>query len=178
MNPNVSSVALYQLSYDKLKTYLVASLFVVGNILLPQICHLVPKGGLILLPIYFFTLVGAYKYGFTVGLATAVLSPVVNNLLFGMPPTPAVAIILIKSSLLAVAAAWIAQRTQRVILLNIALAVRIAVSADRRGNRIRIDRIGVNRIRIVVIAGTRTAAATAGCQGNCGKHSHRKFIKF
>ena len=107
MNANVSSVALYQLSYDKLKTYLVASLFVVGNILLPQICHLVPKGGLILLPIYFFTLVGAYKYGFTVGLATAVLSPVVNNLLFGMPPTPALAIILIKSSLLAVAAALV-----------------------------------------------------------------------
>ena len=123
MNANVSNVALYQLSYDKMKTYLVASLFVVGNILLPQLCHLVPKGGLILLPIYFFTLVGAYKYGFTVGLATAVLSPLVNNILFGMPPTPALTIILIKSSILAVAAAWIAQRTHRVTLLNIALAV-------------------------------------------------------
>ena len=41
-----------------------------------------------------------------------------------------------------------------------------------------INGVRVNRIRIVVIAGTRTAPATAGCQGNCGKHSHRKFIKF
>lgn len=123
MNANVSNVVLYQLSYDKMKTYLVASLFVVGNILLPQLCHLIPQGGLILLPIYFFTLVGAYKYGFTVGLATAVLSPLVNNLLFGMPPAPMLPVILVKSSLLAFAAAWIAQRTQRVTLLNVALAV-------------------------------------------------------
>ncbi|MBR3454361.1 MAG: ECF transporter S component [Bacteroidaceae bacterium] len=123
MNANVSNVALYQLSYDKMKTYFVASLFVVGNILLPQLCHLIPQGGLILLPIYFFTLVGAYKYGFTVGLATAVLSPLVNNLLFGMPPAPMLPVILVKSSLLALAAAWIAQRTQRVTLLYVALAV-------------------------------------------------------
>ena len=123
MNANVSPVALYQLSYDQIKTYLFAAVFVVGNILLPQLCHLVPQGGLIWLPIYFFTLVGAYKYGFTVGLATAVLSPIINNVLFGMPPTPALPIILIKSSLLAIAAAWIAQRTKAVTLLNVALAV-------------------------------------------------------
>ena len=82
---NSKNIALYQLGLGSLKTYLLAAAFVIGNIALPQLCHLVPQGGLILLPIYFFTLIAAYKYGFTVGLLTAVLSPLVNNLLFGMP---------------------------------------------------------------------------------------------
>lgn len=123
MNTRTSSVALYQLSYTKLRTYLIAALFIVGNIALPQLCHLIPKGGLIFLPIYFFTLVAAYKYGFTVGLTTAVLSPLVNSALFGMPPADALPTILIKSVTLAVAAAFIAKKTNKVTILTIALAV-------------------------------------------------------
>lgn len=118
-----SSVALYQLSYNKLRTYLVAALFIVGNIALPQLCHLMPQGGLIFLPIYFFTLVAAYKYGFTVGLTTAVLSPLVNSALFGMPAAPVLPIILVKSVTLAVAAALIAKKTNKVTLLTVAMAV-------------------------------------------------------
>ena len=67
-----TAVKLYSLDYRDAKTYLAAALFVAGNIVLPQICHLVPQGGLRWLPIYFFTLVGAYKYGWRVGLLTAV----------------------------------------------------------------------------------------------------------
>ena len=70
-----TSVKLYSPHYDSAKTYLVAAAFVFGNILLPQLCHAVPQGGMRLLPIYFFTLVGAYKYGWRAGLLTAVLSP-------------------------------------------------------------------------------------------------------
>ncbi len=123
MKSTTSSVALYQLSYNQLKTYLVAALFIVGNIALPQLCHLMPQGGLIFLPIYFFTLVAAYKYGFTVGLTTAVLSPLVNSALFGMPPAAALPIIFIKSVTLAVVAALIAKKTNKVTLLTVALAV-------------------------------------------------------
>lgn len=125
MNTNITTapVALYQLGYDRLRAWLLAALFIIGNIALPQLCHTVPQGGLILLPIYFFTLVGAYKYGFTVGLITAICSPIVNNLLFGMPPTPMLGIILVKSTILALSAAWIAKRTGKLSILNIALAV-------------------------------------------------------
>lgn len=123
MKSSAQNVALYQLSYSQLKTYLIAAAFIVGNIALPQLCHLMPQGGLIFLPIYFFTLVAAYKYGFTVGLTTAVLSPLVNSSLFGMPPAAALPIILIKSVTLAVAAAWIARKTSKVSLLTVALAV-------------------------------------------------------
>ena len=75
------------------------------------------------LPIYFFTLIAAYKYGLNVGMLTAILSPVVNYLIFGMPPLAVLPIILIKSSLLAVAAAMVAQRTQVVSVLNLLLVV-------------------------------------------------------
>ena len=81
----VASIKLYSLNYNDSKTYIAAALFIVGNILLPQLCHLVPQGGMVMLPIYFFTLVGAYKYGWKVGLLTALLSPLCNHLLFGMP---------------------------------------------------------------------------------------------
>lgn len=123
MKSSTQNVALYQLSYNQVKTYLFAAMFIVGNIALPQLCHLMPQGGLIFLPIYFFTLVAAYKYGFTVGLTTAVLSPLVNSALFGMPPAAALPIILIKSVTLAVAAALIAKKTNKVTLLTVVLAV-------------------------------------------------------
>ena len=100
-----SSTAVYSLSYRESKTYVAATLFVIGNILLPQLCHLMPQGGLIWLPIYFFTLVAAYKYGLTAGLLTAIVSPIVNSSLFGMPAASMLPIILTKSVLLALAVA-------------------------------------------------------------------------
>lgn len=64
-----TTVRLYSLGYGQAKTYWTAFLFVAGNVLLPQLCHLFPLGGVRWLPIYFFTLVGAYKYGRRVALA-------------------------------------------------------------------------------------------------------------
>ena len=65
------SVTLYSTGYRETRTYLAAALFAAGNIVLPQLCHLVQLGGPTMLPIYFFTLVGAYKYGWRTGLLTA-----------------------------------------------------------------------------------------------------------
>lgn len=96
-----NSVSLHSLEYKEARTYWVAALFVVGNIALPQLCHLVRLGGPTLLPIYFFTLVAAYKYGWKVGLLTAVASPLVNSLLFAMPAPAVLPAILVKSLLLA-----------------------------------------------------------------------------
>ena len=107
-----TSAKLYSLPFGNVKTYLFALLFVAGNILLPQLCHLLPLGGPTLLPIYFFTLVAAYKFGLRVGLLTAVLSPVVNHLLFAMPAAAVLPAILIKSTLLAVAASIVARRAK------------------------------------------------------------------
>jgi hypothetical protein len=111
------------LSFASLRTYTFTILFVIGNLLLPQLTHLIPSGGLIFLPVYFFTLIAAYKFGITVGLLTAVLSPVVNNLLFGMPPAFVLPAILIKSCLLAVIAGIVAARSAKISLLHLLAVV-------------------------------------------------------
>ena len=89
------------MDYRQARTYVLASLFVLGNIALPQLCHLMPHGGHIWLPIYFFTLVGAYKYGWRVALP----------------------VILVKSVTLAAAAALVARRTRRVTLAALVAVV-------------------------------------------------------
>ena len=109
-----TSAKLYSLNYSNVRTYLFALLFVTGNIALPQICHLVPYGGPTLLPIYFFTLIAAYKYGFRVGLLTA------------LP------IILIKSALLAGTSALAARTLKSVSLwaiLGVVLSYQIIGTA-------------------------------------------------
>ena len=138
-----TAVKLYSTGYREAKTYLAAALFVAGNIVLPQICHLVPQGGLRWLPIYFFTLVGAYKYGWRVGLLTAVLSPAVNSALFGMPAAAMLPVILLKSVLLAVAASLAAWRAGRVTLPL--LAGRPLLPAVRLAGRMGLDGLGESR---------------------------------
>ena len=123
MENNATTVRLYSLGWSEIRTYLFALLFIAGNILLPQLCHLFPQGGLIMLPIYFFTLIAAYKFGFRVGLLTAVLSPLINSALFGMPPVAALPIIMIKGVLLAGVAAWMANRSKSVSLLALIAVV-------------------------------------------------------
>ncbi len=123
-----TTVKLYSLAYDNVRTYLAASLFVLGNIAVPQLFHLVPQGGMIWLPIYFFTLVGAYKYGWRTGLLTAVASPLINSLLFGMPTIGGLPAILLKSVLLAVFAGIAAARFKKAslwMLLVVVLAYQV-----------------------------------------------------
>ncbi len=124
-----SSIKLYSLNYNNSKTYIAATLFILGNIALPQLCHLVPQGGMILLPIYFFTLIGAYKYGWKVGLMTAVLSPVINHLLFGMPAAAVLTPILVKSTILALSAGYVASHTKKVsiaLMAGVVLTYQVA----------------------------------------------------
>lgn len=118
-----TEVKLYSLEYKEAKTYLAAALFVLGNIAMPQLCHTVQLGGPTWLPIYFFTLVGAYKYGWRVGLLTALVSPLVNSALFGMPLAAALPAILLKSVLLALAAGYAAARFRRASILSLAAVV-------------------------------------------------------
>lgn len=123
-----TTVKLYSLPYNNVKTYLAAILFVLGNLAMPRLFHLMPQGGVTWLPIYFFTLVGAYKYGWRVGLLTAVLSPLVNSVLFGMPAMAVLPAILLKSVLLAVAAGYAASHFRKAslgLLLGVVLAYQL-----------------------------------------------------
>ncbi len=117
------NINIKTLNYNEVRTYGVAFIFIIGNIALPQFCHLFPQGGLIWLPIYFFTLIASYKYGWKVGLLTALCSPIVNNLLFSMPTSGLLPAILIKSVSLSLIAAAIAHKTNRLSLSLLTLVV-------------------------------------------------------
>lgn len=108
---------------NRLRFVLWVAAFVVGNLALPALVHAVPMGGPRFLPIYFFTLIAAYRYGLWAGLATAVLSPVANCLLTGMPPWPILDVILVKSTTLAVIAALVAGTSRQVSLTSLVAVV-------------------------------------------------------
>ncbi len=118
-----TTVKLYTWNYAEARTYLASLLFVLGNIVLPQLFHLVPQGGMTWLPIYFFTLVGAYKCGWRVGLLTAILSPLVNSAFFGMPPAAALPAILLKSTLMAIIGGYVASRFHKATILLLTVVV-------------------------------------------------------
>ena len=110
-------------SFKDMRLYMLTVIFVAGNIVLPWICHVVPNGGRIFLPIFFFTLIASYKFGIRAGLATAILSPLANFILTGMPAAAMLPSVLIKSILLAAAAAYCAAHFKKVSLLLLAAAV-------------------------------------------------------
>ena len=111
-----NAVKLYSLAYQEGKTYGMTLLFVAGNVLFPQLCHLLKMGGPTWLPLYFFTLIGAYKYGWRVGLLTALNSPLFNSAVFGMPALAVLPGVLWKSVSLALIAGFTACRYRKVSL--------------------------------------------------------------
>lgn len=117
------SIKLYSLSYSEIRTYIMAAIFVACNIALPQLFHLIPQGGVIIAPLSLVILVGAYKFGWRVGLLAALASPVVNHLLFGQPAADVMTLMAIKLALLAVIAGITAHHWKRVSLLLIIAVV-------------------------------------------------------
>jgi hypothetical protein len=111
----VSSVPIEQpaLSLRDVRLYGLVAVFAAGNLLLPMAVHTVPQGGLIFLPIFFCTLLAAYRFGLAAGVMTAVVSPVLNHALTGMPPAEMLVPVLAKSLLLAAIAVFLARRTGR-----------------------------------------------------------------
>jgi glucose-6-phosphate-specific signal transduction histidine kinase len=111
-----TTVRLYTLNYDEARTYLWAAVFVACNLLLPQVFHLIPQGGIIFSPLSLVILAGAYKFGWKTGLLAALLSPVVNHVLTGMPATEMLPVMTMKLAVLAMVAGLAAQRFKTVSL--------------------------------------------------------------
>lgn len=111
---------LYFVDY---KTYLFSVLFISGNVILPYIFHQLHLAGQVFLPIYFFVLIASYKFGWRVGLMTAIFSPLVSFGLSAMPIAALLPFVIIKGSLLAIVTGWLVKKSQKLSLGNIILAV-------------------------------------------------------
>ena len=114
-----ANVRLYAFNYDEAKTYLWATVFVACNLMLPQVFHLIPQGGVIFSPLSLVILAGAYKFGWKTGLLAALLSPLVNHVLTGMPATAAMPVMTLKLVVIALVAGLTAQYFKTVNLLLI-----------------------------------------------------------
>ena len=123
----------YELSLKKITLYTFALLFTAGNLIVPYLCHSVPNGGKILLPIFFFTLIASYKFGFKTGLLTAMISPLANYLLFGNPPSAMLLDIISKSIVLALISSYVSNKTKKI---SIALLTIVVLSSQLAGGRI------------------------------------------
>lgn len=117
-----ANVKLYALNYDEVKTYLWAAVFVACNLVLPQVCHLIPQGGVIFAPLSFVILAGAYKFGWKTGLLAALASPLVNHAITGMPAWDVMSVMTFKLVVIALVAGFAAQRF-RTVSLPILIAV-------------------------------------------------------
>jgi glucose-6-phosphate-specific signal transduction histidine kinase len=111
-----TTAKLYTLNYDEAKTYMWAAIFIVCNLALPQVFHLIPQGGIIFSPLSLVIMAGAYKFGWKTGLFAALLSPSVNHLITGMPATEVLPVMTMKLAVLALVAGLAAQRFKSVNL--------------------------------------------------------------
>jgi uncharacterized membrane protein len=112
-----------EIQLKKIQLYTFVLLFSAGNILFPYLCHTIPNGGKILLPLFFFTLIGSYKFGIRVGLLTAIISPLLNNLFFGNPPSAMLFDIMSKSIFLVIIASYISKETKKISMLLLTAVV-------------------------------------------------------
>lgn len=111
---------VYTLKLTQTEAYLKSTLFIAANILLPYLFHLIPGGGVMFLPIYFFTLVAAQRYGYQVALLTAVMTPIVGNLLSGAPAAAMIPDMLFKGGCLAMCGYFMALKVENKLLASFA----------------------------------------------------------
>lgn len=118
-NDSNTTIALCSLGFTNVKTYIVSAILIIGSLLLPQLFHLIPNGGVMFLPIYFFTLVGAYKYGIKVGLILSIFTPLANYAIFGMPMFPLLPMMIINSTIISIFASIVASRIKKVSFVGL-----------------------------------------------------------
>lgn len=118
-----ASVLPRPLGLGDVRLYLVTAAMVLGNVALPWAVHRIPDAGRMLLPIFFFTLVAGWRFGARAGVLTALLSPLANHALTGMPPAPMLQGIILQSALLGLLAAAMGARGLKPALGRLALVV-------------------------------------------------------
>ena len=125
-----TNAKLYSLGYSETRTWMAALLFVACNMVLPQVFHLIPQGGIVFAPLSLVILVGAYKLGWKPALLAAVASPLVNHLVFGQPAWAILPAMTAKLAVLALVAGWVAERLQRV---SVPILLAVVVGSELLG---------------------------------------------
>lgn len=106
-------------------TSLMSALFILANIGLPHLFHLIPGGGIMFLPIYFFTAFAAVSYGRWTGILTGIMSPLTGYLIFGMPKAVFLPDMILKGVLLSIVVAFLLSKAdttaKRVVVIPLGI---------------------------------------------------------
>ncbi|NDK08125.1 ECF transporter S component [Candidatus Gracilibacteria bacterium] len=113
------NLGFQNISLANKKYYVLSIIFTILNIVTPIFFHQFGMGGPMFLPIYFFVLIGGYKYGWKVGVLTALLSPTISHFITGMPNIVILDIIIIKGVLLGLISGYIGFKTNKLSLINL-----------------------------------------------------------
>ncbi|MCR5512752.1 MAG: ECF transporter S component [Prevotella sp.] len=128
-----ANVRLYTLNYSEAKTYLWGMIFVACNLILPQVFHLIPQGGIIFAPLSLVILAGAYKFGWRTGLLAALLSPIVNHTITGMPAWNVLPVMVVKLMILAMIAGLTAEYFKKVSITLLVGVVLVSMAFGALG---------------------------------------------
>lgn len=128
-----ANVRLYTLNYSEAKTYLWAMIFVACNLILPQVFHLIPQGGIIFAPLSLVILAGAYKFGWRTGLLASLLSPIVNHTITGMPAWNVLPVMVVKLMILAMIAGLTAEYFKKVSITLLVGVVLVSMAFGALG---------------------------------------------
>ncbi|GHU99910.1 hypothetical protein FACS1894159_04690 [Bacteroidia bacterium] len=110
----------------ELRTWLYAALLIAANVALPQLFHLAGLGGAVFVPILFFTLLAAVRYGAACAATVAVLSPLVSFALVGMPAAATLWTLMIKGVAMAAVAGLLIRPGYAVRLWQVAVVAAAA----------------------------------------------------
>lgn len=105
------------------RTYLTAAGFVLLSVVVPQIMHQFSMAGTIFLPILFFTFFATVRFGTAVGLLSAFASPLVSNLLTGMPPGGVLYVMLAQCITISLVGGYFVYKTGKINLYQIAAVI-------------------------------------------------------
>ncbi len=128
-----ANVKLYAYNYAEAKTYLWALVFVACNLILPQVFHLIPQGGIIFAPLSFVILAGAYKFGWKTGRLAALASPLVNHAITGMPVWGVMPVMTLKLAVIALVAGLAAQHFKTISLPLVITVVLVSMAFGALG---------------------------------------------
>ena len=115
------------LDFSSLKLYAISTILAIGNILLVFLSHYIYIGntvaGKVILPLYFFTLVGTYYFGARAGFLTAFFSLIASRILAHMPADPVLFPVTLKLLFLIAFTSFIARETGKPTLSRLVYIV-------------------------------------------------------
>lgn len=114
-------------------TSMLSALFIAANIGLPHLFHLIPGGGIMFLPIYFFTAFAAVSYGKWTGVLTGLMSPLLGYLIFGAPKAFMIPDMILKGVLLSSVMAYMLSRVPSMVHKVIVIPVAVVAAWGMAG---------------------------------------------